>query len=35
LLGYHQGTRTVNMGLWNWKAIGVVNGHARDQNRCG
>lgn len=32
LVGYHQsagGLRTVNMKLWNFKAIDVVNGHVR------
>lgn len=32
LIGYHQsngGLRTVNMQLWNYKAIDVVNGHIR------
>ena len=32
LIGYHVsggGTRTVNMQLWNYKAIDVVNGHCR------
>lgn len=29
--GYHQdGPRTVNMGLWNWRGIDVVNAHERD-----
>ncbi len=29
--GYHQdGPRTVNMWLWNWRAIDVVNAHERD-----
>lgn len=29
--GYHQdGLRTVNMGLWNWRGIDVVNAHERD-----
>ena len=35
LVGYHQtdgGTRTVNMKLWNWKAIDVVNGHVRNMD---
>ena len=32
LIGYHQsgeGLRTVNMKLWNFKAIDVINGHVR------
>jgi len=32
LIGYHQshgGMRAVNMQQWNYKAIDVVNGHAR------
>jgi threonine dehydrogenase-like Zn-dependent dehydrogenase len=29
--GYHQdGPRTVNMQLWNWRGIDVVNAHERD-----
>jgi NADPH2:quinone reductase len=31
LAGYHQdGLRTVNVGLWNWRGIDVVNAHERD-----
>jgi threonine dehydrogenase-like Zn-dependent dehydrogenase len=33
VLGYHQGTRQIDMQLWNWKAITVINGHVRDQSR--
>lgn len=30
ILGYHQGgPRQVDMGMWNWKAIDVVNAHVR------
>ncbi|HET7095384.1 MAG TPA: zinc-binding dehydrogenase, partial [Thermomicrobiales bacterium] len=30
ILGYHQGgTRQVDVGMWNWKAIDVVNAHVR------
>ena len=30
--GYHQdGQRTVDMGLWNWRGIDVVNAHEREQ----
>jgi 2-desacetyl-2-hydroxyethyl bacteriochlorophyllide A dehydrogenase len=30
--GYHQdGPRTVNMWLWNWRGIDVVNAHERDE----
>ncbi len=30
ILGYHQGgTREVEVGMWNWKAIDVVNAHVR------
>lgn len=30
ILGYHQGgDRQVDVGLWNWKAIDVVNAHVR------
>jgi threonine dehydrogenase-like Zn-dependent dehydrogenase len=35
LVGYHTGNdgmRTVNMALWNFKAIDVVNGHVRRQH---
>ena len=31
ILGYHQGTRQVNLQDWNWKALDVVNAHVRDQ----
>ncbi|PYQ29080.1 MAG: L-iditol 2-dehydrogenase [Acidobacteria bacterium] len=35
IAGYHQdGTRTVNMQLWNWKGIDVVNAHERDRATC-
>lgn len=31
IAGYHQdGPRTVNLWLWNWRAIDVVNAHERD-----
>ncbi|HEX9306096.1 MAG TPA: zinc-binding dehydrogenase [Anaeromyxobacter sp.] len=31
IAGYHQdGPRTVNLGLWNWRGIDVVNAHERD-----
>jgi threonine dehydrogenase-like Zn-dependent dehydrogenase len=31
IAGYHQdGTRTVNMRLWNWRGLDVVNAHERD-----
>ncbi|MFD4957763.1 zinc-binding dehydrogenase [Microbacterium sp. NPDC058389] len=33
LVGYHQGSRTVDVQAWNWKALDVVNGHVRDQRR--
>src|SRR5262249_61469634 len=30
ILGYHQrGPRQVEVGMWNWKAIDVVNAHVR------
>ena len=30
--GYHQdGRRSVDMGLWNWRGIDVINAHERDQ----
>jgi threonine dehydrogenase-like Zn-dependent dehydrogenase len=33
IVGYHQnGLRSVNMELWNWKAITVVNAHERRNN---
>jgi threonine dehydrogenase-like Zn-dependent dehydrogenase len=32
ILGYHQGgPRQVEVGMWNWKAIDVVNAHVRRQ----
>ncbi len=31
IAGYHQdGARTVNMQLWNWRGLDVVNAHERD-----
>jgi threonine dehydrogenase-like Zn-dependent dehydrogenase len=30
VVGYHQDPRTVNMQLWNWRGIDVVNAHERD-----
>ena len=31
IAGYHQdGTRQVNMQLWNWRGIDVINAHERD-----
>ena len=30
LAGYHQGERRVNMQLWNWRGIDVINAHERD-----
>jgi threonine dehydrogenase-like Zn-dependent dehydrogenase len=34
ILGYHQGQpRSIDMTLWNWKGIDVVNGHERYQHR--
>jgi threonine dehydrogenase-like Zn-dependent dehydrogenase len=31
IAGYHaDGPRTVNMQLWNWKGIDVINAHERD-----
>ena len=32
ILGFHQGTREVDMQAWNWKAIDVVNAHVRDRD---
>ncbi|MBC8534952.1 alcohol dehydrogenase catalytic domain-containing protein [Yeguia hominis] len=35
VVGFHQdGLRTIDMGLWNWKAITVVNAHERRMNAC-
>jgi threonine dehydrogenase-like Zn-dependent dehydrogenase len=32
IAGYHQdGARSVNMQLWNWRGIDVINAHERDQ----
>jgi threonine dehydrogenase-like Zn-dependent dehydrogenase len=28
--GYHEDPRTVDMRLWNWRGIDVVNAHERD-----
>jgi threonine dehydrogenase-like Zn-dependent dehydrogenase len=34
IAGYHQdGPRTVNMQLWNWRGIDVINAHERDPAR--
>jgi threonine dehydrogenase-like Zn-dependent dehydrogenase len=33
IAGYHQDARTVDMRLWNWRAIDVVNAHERDPER--
>lgn len=31
IAGYHQdGSRTVNMQMWNWRGIDVINAHERD-----
>ena len=31
IAGYHQdGARTVNMQLWNWRGLDVINAHERD-----
>ena len=33
--GYHQdGPRQVNMWLWNWRGIDVINAHERDPKAC-
>lgn len=33
IAGYHQdGPRQINMWLWNWRGLDVVNAHERDQN---
>jgi threonine dehydrogenase-like Zn-dependent dehydrogenase len=35
IAGYHQdGARRVNMQLWNWRGIDVVNAHERDPAKC-
>lgn len=35
IAGYHQdGTRQVNMQLWNWRGIDVINAHERDPARA-
>jgi threonine dehydrogenase-like Zn-dependent dehydrogenase len=34
IAGYHQdGLRQVNLQLWNWRGIDVVNAHERDPQR--
>jgi threonine dehydrogenase-like Zn-dependent dehydrogenase len=34
IAGYHQdGPRRVNMQLWNWRGIDVINAHERDPRR--
>jgi threonine dehydrogenase-like Zn-dependent dehydrogenase len=34
IAGYHQdGLRQVNMQLWNWRGIDVINAHERDPQR--
>jgi threonine dehydrogenase-like Zn-dependent dehydrogenase len=33
--GYHQdGPRSVDMQLWNWRGLDVVNAHERDETQC-
>jgi len=33
IAGYHQdGLRQINMQLWNWRGLDVINAHERDQN---
>ena len=33
IAGYHQdGPRQVNMQLWNWRGLDVINAHERDPN---
>jgi NADPH2:quinone reductase len=35
IAGYHQdGPRQVNMQLWNWRGLDVVNAHERDRSVC-
>lgn len=34
IAGYHQdGLRTINMQMWNWKGIDVINAHERETSR--
>jgi NADPH2:quinone reductase len=34
IVGYHQdGLRTVNLQLWNWRGLDVVNAHEREPER--
>jgi threonine dehydrogenase-like Zn-dependent dehydrogenase len=34
IAGYHQdGPRQVNMQLWNWRGLDVINAHERDPQR--
>jgi len=33
IAGYHQDSRQVNMQLWNWRGIDVINAHERDPRR--
>jgi threonine dehydrogenase-like Zn-dependent dehydrogenase len=32
IAGYHQDARTVNLQLWNWRGLDVVNAHERDRD---
>jgi len=32
ILGYHQGIRQVDLQVWNWKALDIVNAHVRDRD---
>jgi threonine dehydrogenase-like Zn-dependent dehydrogenase len=32
IAGYHHGPRQVNMQLWNWRGLDVINAHERDPN---
>lgn len=35
IAGYHQdGPRSVDMQLWNWRGIDVINAHERDRRVC-
>ena len=35
IAGYHQdGLRTIDLGLWNWRGLEVVNAHERDAGVC-
>jgi threonine dehydrogenase-like Zn-dependent dehydrogenase len=33
IAGYHQDARQVNMQMWNWKCLDVINAHERDNDK--